>query len=187
VQVQPAAEPFTYEAPAHGDVFAEPIQMAAVEIPSVAQQTEVVSAPRVTAAVTSLVETPPPAKRAAPPVFKAPLLAFAAAKKLAPPRAKPVGRYVVQIGAYRTAEQVEAAWARAYRRYNFAGGQPLSTTITLPRKGTLHRLAVSGYDRHQDAAQLCQSIRAKGATCFVRATAGDAPVQWASRYQAGRA
>jgi hypothetical protein len=94
---------------------------------------------------------------------------------------------VVQLGAYKNALQVEQAWARAHRRYDFAGGQPLSTTITLPGKGTLHRLAVSGYDHHNDAARLCQSIRTKGGTCFVRATAGDAPVQWASRYMERRA
>jgi len=184
-QVPAAAQAFNYEAPVHGDVFAAAVQSAAVEIPVTAARSEVIAAPVVTAAVASLVEAPVPAKKAPAPVAKAPILAFTP-KKAELPRAKPVGRYVVQIGAYRTAGQVEQAWARAYRRYDFAGGQPLSTTISLPRKGLLHRLAVSGYDRHQDASRLCQSIRNKGGTCFVRATAGDAPVQWASRYQLRR-
>jgi Flp pilus assembly protein TadD len=180
------AEAYSYEPPAHGDVFAAPVQVAAVKIPVTPRRAEIVEAPRVFAAVNSLVEAPAVMKRASARISKAPLIAFKPVKPTAP-RAKALGRYVVQIGAYKNAVQVEQAWSRAHRRYDFAGGQPLSTTITLPGKGTLHRLAVSGYDNHNDAARLCQSIRGKGGTCFVRATAGDSPLQWASRNPGRRA
>ncbi|HEX8257176.1 MAG TPA: SPOR domain-containing protein, partial [Allosphingosinicella sp.] len=98
-----------------------------------------------------------------------------------------VGRFVVQIGAYGSSAAVERAWAESSKRYPFSDAQePLSTTVTLPGKGTFHRLSVSGFGTHLAASRLCSSIRAKGGACFVRTTAGDAPVQWASRYT-GRA
>jgi cell division septation protein DedD len=109
-------------------------------------------------------------------------MAFTPIKAVAKPRVKPTGRYVVQIGAYRNALQVEQAWARAYRLYGFGDNQPLSTTVNIPGKGTFHRLAVAGFAKPTDAARVCQTIRGKGGACFVRATAGDAPVRWASRY-----
>ncbi len=96
------------------------------------------------------------------------------------------GRYVVQLGAFRNAAQVEKAWAEAQRRYGFRN-EPLSTTVTLPGKGTFHRLAVSGFESPADANRLCQSIRSRQGVCFVRVNAGDAPVQWASRYAGRRA
>jgi D-alanyl-D-alanine carboxypeptidase len=91
------------------------------------------------------------------------------------------GRYVVQLGAFSSAAGVERAWAQAYKRFGFGEQTPLSTTVNLP-KGTFHRLSVAGFDSHADAARVCQGVKAKGGVCFVRAVAGDAPVQWASRY-----
>ncbi|HEV2745670.1 MAG TPA: SPOR domain-containing protein [Allosphingosinicella sp.] len=93
------------------------------------------------------------------------------------------GRFVVQIGAFASPEGVERAWAQASQRYPFTDErEPLSTTVTLPGKGTFHRLSVSGFGTHLEASRLCGAIRSKGGACFVRTTAGDSPVQWASRY-----
>ncbi|HJQ17750.1 MAG TPA: tetratricopeptide repeat protein [Allosphingosinicella sp.] len=94
-----------------------------------------------------------------------------------------VGRFVVQLGAFSSSAQVERAWAQAARRYAFsAGQQPLSTTVRIPGKGVFHRLSIAGFDSPAKAQRLCESIKARAGVCFVRATAGDAPVQWASRY-----
>ena len=91
--------------------------------------------------------------------------------------------FVVQLGAFSSAAGVERAWAMASKRYPFANErEPLSTTVTLPGKGTFHRLSVAGFETHLEASRLCRSIRARGGACFVRTNAGDAPVQWASRY-----
>jgi Flp pilus assembly protein TadD len=92
------------------------------------------------------------------------------------------GKYAVQLGAFSSAGNVERAWAQAYKRYGFADHVPLSTTFTLPGRGTFHRLSVAGFDSRDEANRVCRSVRAKGGACFVRAVAGDAPVQWASRY-----
>jgi cell division septation protein DedD len=134
--------------------------------------------------VNALVEAPAVIEKVSVPVAKAPVMAFTPVKAAARAKASGTGRYVVQIGAYRNAKQVEQAWANAYKRYGFGDSQPLSTTFTMPGKGTFHRLAVAGFDKPAEAAQLCQTIRTKGGACFVRAVAGDAPVQWASRYTA---
>jgi hypothetical protein len=174
-------EAFAYQPPEHADAFSAPVDSDSAEVPVAPAE-----ATRFAAAVNSLVEAPVEAERPVAQVAKAPLLAFTPVKATAKPRVKAAGRYVVQIGAYRNARQVEQAWARAHRNYGFADNQPLSTTVSIPGKGTFHRLAVAGFAGPIDAARLCQSIRGKGGACFVRATAGDAPVRWASRY-AGRA
>jgi len=100
------------------------------------------------------------------------------------PRRAGIGRYAVQIGAFGTAAQVETAWAQAYKRYDFGHSTPLSTTVDIPGKGKFHRLSVAGFDDRAEADRVCRSVKAKGGACFVRATAGDRPVQWASRYVA---
>jgi Flp pilus assembly protein TadD len=92
-------------------------------------------------------------------------------------------RFVVQIGAFSTPDNVERAWAMAVDRFPSAAERvPLSTTVSIPGRGTFYRLSVSGFDSRGDANALCGTIRGKGGECFVRETAGDAPVRWASRY-----
>ena len=93
------------------------------------------------------------------------------------------GGYVVQIGAFSSAAQVERAWAQTQRRHAFGDAYaPLSTTVRIAGKGVLHRLSIAGFDSRNAAVQTCLSIRARHGVCFVRQVAGDAPVQWASRY-----
>jgi hypothetical protein len=48
-------------------------------------------------------------------------------------------------------------------------------------KGTFYRLSVKGFGSIGEANSLCSSIRRGGGTCFVRGTAGDRPVELASR------
>jgi tetratricopeptide (TPR) repeat protein len=98
------------------------------------------------------------------------------------PRVAGPGRFVVQLGAYSSPAGVERAWAGAYKRYGLGSQTPLSTTVKLPGRSTLHRLSVAGFDSHAAASQVCRSVKAKGGACFVRAVAGDAPTQWAWRY-----
>jgi tetratricopeptide (TPR) repeat protein len=181
------AEAFAYQPPEHGDVFASSSETASVEVPVSAEPskgTEFIQRSQFAAAVNALVEAPAVIEKVSVPVAKAPVMAFTPVKAAARAKASGTGRYVVQIGAYRNAKQVEQAWANAYKRYGFGDSQPLSTTFTMPGKGTFHRLAVAGFNKPAEAAQLCQTIRTKGGACFVRAVAGDAPVQWASRYTA---
>ncbi|MDB5693103.1 MAG: hypothetical protein JWO81_2166 [Alphaproteobacteria bacterium] len=109
------------------------------------------------------------------------------------PRTAPVrgsgsdtGRFAVQLGAFGSANAVERAWAQILKRFGFAALTPFSTTINVPGKGVLHRLSVAGFNDRAEADRTCRSVRAKGGVCFVRAVAGDAPTQWASRYASTR-
>jgi len=156
-----------------------PVEVAAVEAPE----------PVYVRAVQALI-TPEPAivRKASSVTPIQPTFKPAQRATLRPARAAASGngRFVVQLGAYSSAANVERAWAGAYRRYGLGDHQPRSTTFNAAGRGTLHRLSVAGFDTHADAARTCGAIRAKGGACFVRATAGDAPVRWASRYTSRR-
>ena len=73
------------------------------------------------------------------------------------------------------------------KRFGFANLTPLSTTVSVPGRGTLHRLSVAGFASREAAGRTCRSIQVKGGACFVRTVAGDSPVRWASRYASRRA
>ena len=179
-------EAFAYQPPEHGELFEAPAPVAMVEVPAskAARPAKSLSTAQLAAAVTTLVQVPAPVIKASVPVASAPIRAFQPRKEVR--KARSTGRYVVQIGAYRSAVQVEKAWAQAIRRYRFAR-EPMSTTVAIPGKGTFHRLAIAGFETPAEAGKRCGEIRAQGGTCFVRTGAGDAPVQWASRYTLRRA
>lgn len=90
------------------------------------------------------------------------------------------GRYIVQIGAYSTAANVERAWSQAQRRFGLGDYRPVSATASVPGTGKVHRLSIAGFESQSEAAGACRSIKAKGGACFVRSLKGDANTQWAS-------
>ena len=94
--------------------------------------------------------------------------------------ARPVakGSFYVQLGAYENAGVAHDAWSRATRRNAaFTGHTPQGMSVTASGK-SFYRLSVGGFAR-PDAVALCESYRAKGGTCFVRAGAGDQVAMWA--------
>lgn len=161
-------------------IIAESFRLEGVQ--PAAAEPAIVSKVQVASAIQSLVTSEAPV---IPAVAEKPLPKFAPASQratLEPVRSKKsTGRFVVQIGAFKTAGQAERAWIEAEKRYSLAGREPLSTTVDIKGKGHFHRLSVAGFDSNADAQKFCGSIKAKGGACFVRTTAGDAPVQWASR------
>jgi cell division septation protein DedD len=93
-------------------------------------------------------------------------------------RAPAKGNYFVQLGAYQNAAVAKDAWGRAVRsNASFAGQTPSGMSIT-SKAGSFYRLSVGGFAR-SEADALCQSYKAKGGTCFVRAHAGDQVALWA--------
>lgn len=102
--------------------------------------------------------------------------------RIAPPtpRMASKGRFVVQIGAYDSAKSASTAWSSLQRRYKLSGHAPVTARVSLP-KGVFHRLSVAGFGTQNEAARACQSIKAKGGSCFVRSLSGDAPIRLASR------
>jgi cell division septation protein DedD len=90
-------------------------------------------------------------------------------------------RAVVQLGAFSSRDRIELAWSRAAGKYSaLRGYTPVSARFD-SGKGTVYRLSVKGFDSDRDARLLCESLKRSGRACFVRASFGDAPVQFASR------
>lgn len=174
-----------------------PVQLAAVaptiEIPAVPAPAPEAPTPaqeeiRTAAALRTLVEARPeiirPSTRAATP--PRPVFARRAGLDERAPRVRRTGNapVVVQLGAFSSAQNAERAFAAAERRFGLAGAQAMTTTINAGGR-TLHRMSIAGFASRAEAVQLCGAIRARGGACFVRATAGDSPVRWASRTARG--
>lgn len=155
----------------------QPIEAPAVEAPAPAPE-PVEEAVRYATAARSLIATQPAVVRSSAPALPAPV---ATAFKAAAARPSVSSRFVVQLGAYSSVSGVERGWAVVEKRYGLDEYAPLSATVNLPGKGTIHRLSVSGFDSRSEAIDTCRSIKAKGGACFVRANSGDRPVRWASR------
>jgi Flp pilus assembly protein TadD len=158
-----------------------PVMAAAVEMPAEPVPAPVIDAPALEFAdvVRSLTDQPT-LIRASAPITEVPIPAFEPVKR----SSKKVrqGRFVVQLGAFSSPVLVERAWSQARKRYGFADDRaPVSTTVKVGARMTLHRLAVGGFGSHADADRFCTSIKARQGVCFVRAAAGDAPLQWASK------
>ncbi|HEX8624247.1 MAG TPA: SPOR domain-containing protein [Allosphingosinicella sp.] len=174
---------------------AEPVQIATTDLPqwvseraaaeaavtAPAEETRPLYAEAVQALVTPQPSVSAPARTIEPiaPRFEAP-------RRPARAVASGPGRFAVQLGAYSSSSSVERAWAQMLKRFGLADLTPLSTTVTVPGRGKLHRLSVAGFASREAAGRTCRSIQAKGGACFVRTVAGDAPVRWASRYATGR-
>ena len=88
---------------------------------------------------------------------------------------------VVQLGAYGSPDRVLAAWNGSAKKYGALKAYlPMSAKFASP-KGVFYRLSVRGFASDAEARELCMSLRRQGAACFVRNSAGDQPVQYASR------
>ena len=91
------------------------------------------------------------------------------------------GDYVVQLGAFDSAAVAQDAWGRHVRRIGMLREFNPSTAVFVNNGRTFYRLSVAGFATRGAAAEACEQVRAKGGRCFVRQTAGDAPLQWAGR------
>jgi Flp pilus assembly protein TadD len=88
---------------------------------------------------------------------------------------------VVQLGAYASPDRVLAAWNGTAARYSALKAYlPMSARFASP-KGVFYRLSVRGFASDAEARNLCMALRRKGGSCFVRNSAGDAPVNIAMR------
>lgn len=91
------------------------------------------------------------------------------------------GDSVMQIGSYRSPEQVTAGWNRLTQRFPALRGYlPLRARFDSPN-GTYWRLSIQGFANQREALARCGQLRNNGGKCFVRGFAGDSPVEIASR------
>lgn len=94
-------------------------------------------------------------------------------------RAHADGKWVVQIGAFSQPGAAQAAWMRLSRRNGVRAYAPTASTFVFNKSATLTRLTLSGFAGRGDAQRVCGGIKARGGSCFVRAAAGEQPIQWA--------
>lgn len=91
------------------------------------------------------------------------------------------GKIVVQLGAYSSSASVQVAWKKAAAKYaSLKGYTPVSAKFA-GANGTFYRLSVKGFASDREARGYCSKLQASGRACFVRSTAGDAPVRFAAR------
>ena len=189
VAVAPVPVAVAAPVPAPVAVAPAPVQVAQAapqpSAPSVVEDLPFVELPVQRPAQTAYVA--PKAVKRASPKASAPIRAASYVPKRAPvikavmPRANGKSAAVLQLGAYGSPERVAAAWNAASRRYSaLRGYMPVSARFQNER-GTFYRLSVKGFQNADQAKNLCIALRRAGGTCFVRAVAGDAPVQLAMR------
>lgn len=87
---------------------------------------------------------------------------------------------VVQLGAYGSRAFVSVAWGNFAKKYPALRGYSPATARFESTRGTVYRLSVQGFASDAAARDFCSSLRKAGGNCFVRSTAGDAPVRLAS-------
>jgi Flp pilus assembly protein TadD len=184
-------------------VVAEP-QPAQVEpAPAPAVEVAVASEPAAPPSVIRPVDIPQPvlAAPSAPVEAKSAKPYFVSAAVANAPQAKPMyvkpvsaepkilarpaargGNFVVQLGAFSTQDRLERGWNNSVSKVSWLRDYtPVSTTFKNDEGRSFHRLAISGFGTRIEAVNLCRKVRERGGFCFVRGTAGDAPVQWVKR------
>lgn len=120
---------------------------------------------------------------AAKPMYVKPTPVQPAKVVAARPVVRKGGNFVVQLGAFSSEDRLQRGWSSSVSKVSWLKGYtPVSTTFKSPADGrSLHRLAISGFESRIEAVNLCRKVRERGGVCFVRGTAGDAPIQWVKR------
>lgn len=98
-----------------------------------------------------------------------------------PPRVAAVsGSHLVQLGAFSSTANAQAAWSKYAKRFGILNGfESASSTVTVNGK-RLIRLVAMGFGNAATANAACTQIKAQGGTCFVRSLGGSQPVRMAN-------
>ena len=178
----PAAPPPALPDPAPAIADATPVEQAAAPVVATLIQAPV-EAPVIAAAVTKPVVAPV-ATRFDTQVEPAKYIAITdTVRRAAKDAHRSAGNSnaVVQLGAYSSPDRVGVAWNWITKRFPKLGDYtPMKARYDGP-KGTVWRLSIKGFASESEARDRCEQLQSRGGNCFVRRTAGDAPVQMASR------
>lgn len=93
---------------------------------------------------------------------------------------KPTG-WAVQLGAYDSLGIAREKWDSLKKRNGALANFPGSSHAATVKGRTFYRLTVNGLATRADATSLCNSLKAKGQTCFIRAMGGSENIQWAAK------
>lgn len=100
------------------------------------------------------------------------------------PASKPAsagGTHVVQLGAFSSAANANAAWSKYSKRFGVLNGSDSANTSVTVNGKKFVRLAATGFDSAAAASAACSQIKSQGGVCFVRSATGSAPVRMASK------
>jgi cell division protein FtsN len=92
---------------------------------------------------------------------------------VAPVTAKPaalagVGAYALQIGAYKSQSDADAAWKAYQAKHPIVGGYSEDVQqADLGAKGTWYRLRISSFSDKMAATALCDKLKADGGNCIL--------------------
>lgn len=122
-------------------------------------------------------EAPAPAFRSQKPASAASASAKIALAKQAPAASVPAsmapatmaasGTYVLQIGAYKSETEANAAWIAFQRKHPLVGGYATDIQkADLGSKGIWYRLRIGSFDNRAAAGALCDKLKADGGNCF---------------------
>ena len=74
---------------------------------------------------------------------------------------------MLQIGAYKSADDANTAWKSYEAKHPIAGGySPDVKQVDLGDKGTWYRLRIGPFDGKAAASAFCDKLKADGAICF---------------------
>jgi len=90
------------------------------------------------------------------------------------------GSYLVQLGAFSSVANAQAAWNKYAKRYGALNGfESASSTVAVNGK-KLVRLAAMGFGDAASARATCKMIKSQGGDCFVRANGGPQNIRMAN-------
>jgi cell division protein FtsN len=79
-----------------------------------------------------------------------------------------VGAYALQIGAYKSQSDADAAWKAYEAKHPIVGGYSEDVQkADLGAKGTWYRLRISSFSDKTAATALCGKLKADGGNCFL--------------------
>jgi Flp pilus assembly protein TadD/cell division protein FtsN len=176
--ILPSAEPAQFKVPSAP--AAEAVGPAPEATPAAVAIAEPVAAP-----APVVQEEAPIIRSDARPVKQVVVSATPANRKLSAARAVEGGRFVVQLGAFKSASSADSAWKFANRKMSSLSSYDARQSRIKVRGGSLYRLAVSGFASREDASRVCTRVRASGGNCFVRSITNNEPIRFAARRPAG--
>jgi len=79
------------------------------------------------------------------------------------------GDWVVQIAAFRSEADAEAAWVAFRTRFSdiASGLAPDVAQVEIPNRGTYHRLRIAAFETRDDAVSFCSTLQGRGQDCLV--------------------
>lgn len=79
------------------------------------------------------------------------------------------GEWVVQIAAFRSEADAEAAWVAFRTRFSdiASGLVPDVVQVDIPNRGTYHRLRIAAFETRDAAVGFCSTLQSRGQDCLV--------------------